>query len=91
MAGLGYISILAVVGTGLALVAFNKLVKIASPLFAASVTYVIPIVAVIWGAIDSEKMNAVSFGWMGVILLGIFLVNKKTLLPEVFRKRDKKL
>jgi drug/metabolite transporter (DMT)-like permease len=75
--GLGYISILAVIGTGLALVAFNKLVKIASPVFASSVTYLIPIVAVIWGTIDSEIIKAQSFLWMGVILLGIFLVNKK--------------
>lgn len=75
--GLGYIAILAVVGTGIALIAFNKLVKIASPVFAASVTYLIPIVAVIWGAVDAEKMETGSFLWMGVILLGIFLVNKK--------------
>ena len=81
MKGLGYIGILAVVGTGLALIAFNKLVKLASPVFAASVTYLIPIVAVIWGAIDSEKMETLSFVWMGVILLGIFLVNKKKLIP----------
>jgi drug/metabolite transporter (DMT)-like permease len=81
MKGLGYISILAVVGTGLALVAFNKLVKLASPVFAASVTYLIPVVAVFWGAIDAEKMEARSFFWMGVILLGIFLVNKKKIFP----------
>ena len=75
--GLGYISILAVVGTGLALIAFNKLVKVASPLFAASVTYLIPIVAVSWGAIDGEEISSLSYIWMVVILLGIFLVNKK--------------
>jgi drug/metabolite transporter (DMT)-like permease len=79
--GLGYISILAVVGTGLALIAFNKLVKLASPVFAASVTYLIPIVAVIWGAIDAERMESRSYLWMGVILLGIFLVNKKKIFP----------
>lgn len=79
--GLGYITILAVVGTGIALIAFNKLVKLASPVFAASVTYLIPIVAVVWGAIDAEEMRPQSFLWMGVILLGIFLVNKKKLLP----------
>ena len=79
--GLGYISILAVVGTGIALIAFNKLVKLASPVFAASVTYLIPIVAVIWGTIDAEELRAQSFLWMGVILAGIFLVNKKKLLP----------
>ena len=79
--GLGYISILAVVGTGLALMAFNKLVKIASPVFAASVTYLVPIVAVIWGAADSEQLATGSYAWMACILLGIFLVNKKKLWP----------
>ena len=79
--GLGYISILSVVGTAIALVAFNKLVKLASPVFAASVTYLIPIVAVSWGAIDGEKMTPGYFLWMALILLGIFLVNKKKILP----------
>jgi drug/metabolite transporter (DMT)-like permease len=88
--GLGYISILSVVGTVIALVAFNKLVKIASPVFAASVTYLIPIVAVIWGAIDAEKMETISFLWMGVILLGIFLVNKKKfiILPGKEKRKN---
>jgi len=79
--GLGYISILSVVGTALALVAFNKLVKLVSPVFAASVTYLIPIVAVSWGVIDGEKMTPGYLLWMAVILLGIFLVNKKKILP----------
>jgi drug/metabolite transporter (DMT)-like permease len=78
--GLGYVSILSVVGTALALIAFNKLVKMTSPVFAASVTYLIPIIAVGWGAIDAEKMQPRSFLWMAVILLGIFLVNKKRLV-----------
>jgi drug/metabolite transporter (DMT)-like permease len=78
--GLGYISILAVIGTGLALLVFNRLVKIASPVFASSVTYLIPIVAISWGAIDGEKMPIISFLWMAVILLGIFLVNKKKIV-----------
>jgi len=80
--GLGYVGILAVIGTAFALFAFNKLVKLASPVFAASVTYLIPIVAISWGAIDGEKMTPVSFIWMGVILLGIFLVNKKKIMPH---------
>ncbi len=79
--GLGYVAILSVIGTGLALVAFNKLVKLASPVFAASVTYLIPIIAVTWGVIDGERLSAVSFAWMAAILLGIFLVNKKKLFP----------
>jgi drug/metabolite transporter (DMT)-like permease len=80
MKALGYIGILAVIGTALALIAFNRLVKMASPVFAASVTYLIPVVAVSWGAIDGEKMTPLSFLWMAVILLGIFLVNKKKIV-----------
>jgi drug/metabolite transporter (DMT)-like permease len=79
--GLGYISVLAVIGTGLALIAFNRLVKIASPLFAASVTYLIPIVAIAWGMLDGEKILPVSYLWMALILAGILLVNKKKITP----------
>jgi drug/metabolite transporter (DMT)-like permease len=75
--GLGYMAILSIVGTGLALMAFNKLVKLGSPVFASSVTYLIPVVAVSWGTIDGEKLAVFSFIWMAVIILGIFLVNKK--------------
>jgi drug/metabolite transporter (DMT)-like permease len=79
--GLGYIAILAVIGTGLALIAFNKLVKLASPLFAASVTYLIPIVAIFWGVVDGENILAISFLWIALILAGILLVNKKKITP----------
>ena len=75
--GLGYVAILSIVGTGIALIAFNKLVKVASPVFAASVTYLIPIVAVSWGMIDGEIISPFSYLWMALILLGVFLVNKK--------------
>ena len=46
---LGYISILAVMGTAIANMLYNKLIKITSVLFASSVTYLIPIVAIMWG------------------------------------------
>ncbi|MCK5839396.1 MAG: EamA family transporter [Bacteroidales bacterium] len=74
--GLGYITILAILGTGVALIAFNNLIKISSPVFAASVTYMIPIVAIFWGVIDGEPFEWVYLLWMGLILGGVFLVNK---------------
>jgi drug/metabolite transporter (DMT)-like permease len=61
----------------MALIAFNKLVKLVSPLFAASVTYLIPIVAVFWGVVDGEKFSGIFFLWMILILAGVFLANKK--------------
>lgn len=75
--GLGYLTILSVIGTALALIAFNRLVKIASPLFASSVTYLIPVVAIFWGLLDGENILPASFFWMALILAGILLVNKK--------------
>ena len=75
--GLGYISILAIVGTGIALTAFNYLVKITNAVFASSVTYLVPIVAIIWGKIDGEKFKLIYIIWIVLILFGVFLVNKK--------------
>jgi drug/metabolite transporter (DMT)-like permease len=73
--GLGYVSILAIAGTGLALILFNKLIKMASPVFAASVTYMIPVVAIMWGIADGEIFRW-HFGiWVLLILLGVFLIN----------------
>ncbi len=74
-AGLGYLSVLAVVGTGIALIAFNKLIKMTSPVFASSVTYMIPVVAILWGVIDGEKFKPAYFFWFLLIITGIILVN----------------
>ena len=75
--GMGYLSILSVVGTGLALIAFNKLIKLSSPIFASSVTYLIPIVAILWGVYDGETFTFSYFLWILLILGGVFLVNAK--------------
>lgn len=77
--GLGYISILAVVGSGMALIAYFYLIKITTPLFASSVTYLIPAVAIMWGVLVGEKLSPSFFVWFLVILTGVFLVNAKTL------------
>jgi len=77
MSALGYITILSVVGTGIAKVMFNRLVQISTPVFSASVTYLIPIVAVIWGIVDGEQLSFVQLLAGGVILFGVYLVNKK--------------
>jgi drug/metabolite transporter (DMT)-like permease len=86
--GMIYLSILSVVGTGLALIAFNKLIKLSSPVFASSVTYVIPIVAIIWGFIDGEHFSVIYFLWMALILGGVYLVNA-TLPVKRNRKENK--
>lgn len=72
-----YISILAIVGTVLALVIFNTLIQNTSALFGASVTYLIPIFAIMWGVFDGEKLSLVQFLWIALILTGVYLVNQR--------------
>ena len=73
--GLGYLTLLAVAGTGIALIAFNKLIKVSTPIFASSVTYMIPVVAIIWGVIDGEVFKPGYLLWFLLIITGILLVN----------------
>ncbi len=72
-----FLVILAVLGTAMANILFNKLIYISSPVFAASVTYVIPIVAVLWGVWDGELINVYQLLGGLIILLGVYLVNRK--------------
>ena len=72
-----YITILAVIGTSLALIIFNKLIKDSSAIFASSVTYLIPIVAIIWGMWDGENILFSHILGANIILCGVYLVNKK--------------
>ena len=77
-----YIVILAVIGTSLAVVIFNKLVKDSSAIFASSVTYLIPIVALLWGVLDRENITIYHLAGVTVILSGVYLVNKKAQLAS---------
>ncbi len=74
---LKYVCILAIFGTSLSLIVFNILIKEAGTLFASSVTYFIPIVAMLWGALDGEAITVAHSIFIVVILAGVWLVNKK--------------
>ena len=72
-----YIFLLSLFGTAIAKVLFNNLVQISTPVFASSVTYMMPIVAVFWGLLDNEVLSL----WQGIatliILGGVYLSNSK--------------
>lgn len=72
-----YIMILGVIGTGIANIIFYKLIQLSSPVFASSVTYLIPIVAFLWGVLDNEMLTPLQFFGALIILVGVFLANKK--------------
>lgn len=76
MSALVYVLILGVVGTAISLVLFNRLIKSTSVLFASSVTYLIPVVALCWGFADGEVMSTYQVFGLGAILTGVYLVNR---------------
>ncbi len=77
MRSLGYLAILSIVGTGIAKTIYNKLVQVSDPVFSSSVTYIIPLVAIFWGVLDGEKLSTLQIFGGVIILLGVYLVNKK--------------
>jgi len=76
-ASIGYVAILAVVGTALAVILFNYLVQITNAVFASTVTYLMPIVALMWGIVRHEYFTAWYVLAIVVILAGVYLTNKK--------------
>lgn len=80
---LGYISILAVLGSAIANTIFYFLVRETSPVFAAMVTYFIPIVATFWGLADGERLSSLVIPSMLLIFCGVYLVNRPGLLKNL--------
>lgn len=72
-----YIMVLGIAGTALANILFFKLIQISSPVFATSVTYLIPVVAFFWGLLDNEMLTPIQFIGASVILFGVYLSSKK--------------
>jgi len=71
-----YLIILSVFGTAMAKVVFNKLVQLSTPIFASSVAYIMPLVAVIWGLLDGEMFSIIQGFAAILILFGVYLANK---------------
>ncbi|MDA9334624.1 EamA family transporter [Flavobacteriaceae bacterium] len=74
---IGYIAILSLFGTVMAKIIFNNLIQISSPVFASSVTYLMPLVALLWGLLDGELFGLDQGFASLLILCGIYLANKK--------------
>jgi drug/metabolite transporter (DMT)-like permease len=86
--GVFYLSLLAIVGTAIAVIMFNRLIKETTAVFATTVTYLIPIVALGWGFVDGERVTMTQVSFMALILVGIFLINSSApgrLVNRLFR------
>ncbi|GAB3934994.1 DMT family transporter [Larkinella terrae] len=68
---------LGMVGSGFATILFNRIIQLTSGVFASTVTYLIPVVAVLWGLLDGEPLHWPQVAGMGICLLGVYLINKK--------------
>lgn len=78
---LGFVTILGVMGTAIALILFNIMVKTASPIFASSVTYLIPVVAIFWGVLDGEVLLFGHYIGIAAVILGVWVGNRKKIIP----------
>jgi drug/metabolite transporter (DMT)-like permease len=78
---LGYILILCVFGTVAAKVMFNKLVQMTSPVFASSVTYLMPVIGLTWGTLDGETFTIWQGVATGVIIFAVVLVTRSKKKP----------
>jgi drug/metabolite transporter (DMT)-like permease len=75
---LGYIAILGIVGTGFSNILFFKLIQLSSPVFASSVTYLIPVVAILLGYfVMDETLSFVQGIGALVVLLGVYFSSRK--------------
>lgn len=68
--------ILGIMGTALAQLFFYKLIKDTSPIFASSTTYIMPVVAVMWGLLDGEVFHLEHALSIAGILTAVVLIRK---------------
>ena len=74
--GLGFVSLLSVFGTGLAMMLNYRLLSVSTPLFASTVTLLMPVVAIIWGVLDGEKLTMMQGFGAVVILAGLIFLRQ---------------
>ncbi|MDP4711427.1 MAG: EamA family transporter [Saprospiraceae bacterium] len=70
---LGYIALLALMSTVMASIIFFQLVHRTNPVFASTVSYIVPAVAVMWGLFDGEHIGLFHVLAMVLILAGVYL------------------
>ncbi|TYB78503.1 DMT family transporter [Bizionia myxarmorum] len=83
---LGYLSFLTIFGTAIAMLLYYKLIQNTTPVFASSVSYLLPVVAVIWGVLDGEKFTVWYIFGAVLILIGIYLIREKKINPKLVQR-----
>jgi len=68
--------LLGILGSGLMTILFNRVIQLASPVFASSVTYLMPLIALFWGLVDGEPLYWPQLAGMAICLVGVYLINR---------------
>lgn len=76
LAGLGYITYLSAIGTVGGSILYFWLLQRTSAIFATSVTYLLPVTAILLGVLDGEVLGPMDIIGTAVILLGVYLARK---------------
>ena len=83
---MGYLGFLTLFGTGIAMFLYYKLIQNTTAVFASSVSYLLPIVAVIWGILDGEQFTIWYIVGGILILIGIYLIREKKRDPNLISR-----
>jgi drug/metabolite transporter (DMT)-like permease len=78
---LGSLLILGIGGTGICILIFVQMVKTRGPLFAGMVTYIIPLIALLWGQVDDERLSPLQVAAMAGVLAMVALVQWRPARP----------
>ncbi len=81
------VAALSLLGTVTASIVFYALIQRTDSIFGSLVSYLIPIVAILLGLADGEKLFIYHFMGMLLILIGVFIINSQ---PAIFIKRFQK-
>lgn len=73
-----YAVLLGATSTGLGNFLFYRLIQISSPVFASSSTYLLPLVAFVWGMLDGEKVFPIQLVGAVIILIGVYFSSRKS-------------
>ena len=78
---------LGIVGTALAMMLMNSLIRYSSAVAASSVTYIIPVFAIMWGVFDGEKVTFLHLVCMAIVLAGVYLISRKSRKRTLVKSR----
>ncbi|MGE5446960.1 MAG: DMT family transporter [Bacteroidales bacterium] len=76
------LAVLGILGTALAMLMMNSLIRHSSAVAASSVTYVIPVFAILWGVLDNETITLLHLACMLLVLAGVYLINMRSRKPS---------